>query len=59
MLFFIAFMTTGDGCLENTPDTAQFSKEYQLHQNLYDPEHNYPGVNKWVSVTSYNPIYYT
>ncbi|XP_073495114.1 neuroendocrine protein 7B2 [Phyllobates terribilis] len=38
---------TGDGCLADTPDTAQFSKEYQLHQNLYDPEHNYPGVNKW------------
>ncbi|KAM4013614.1 neuroendocrine protein 7B2 [Anomaloglossus baeobatrachus] len=38
---------TGEGCLADTPDTAQFSKEYQLHQNLYDPEHNYPGVNKW------------
>uniref|UniRef100_A0A8C5QU82 Neuroendocrine protein 7B2 n=1 Tax=Leptobrachium leishanense TaxID=445787 RepID=A0A8C5QU82_9ANUR len=38
---------TGDDCLENTPDTAQFSREYQLHQNLFDPEHNFPGGAKW------------
>ncbi|XP_053553943.1 neuroendocrine protein 7B2 [Bombina bombina] len=36
-----------DGCLEKTPDTAQFSREYQAHQNLFDPEHNYPGSAKW------------
>ncbi|KAL8169348.1 UNVERIFIED_CONTAM: hypothetical protein K2H54_047150 [Gekko kuhli] len=34
--------TVDDGCLENTPDTAQFSKEFQLHQHLFDPEHDYP-----------------
>ncbi|XP_075469367.1 neuroendocrine protein 7B2 isoform X2 [Ascaphus truei] len=38
---------TGDGCLEDTPDTAGFSREFQLHQNLFDPEHNYPGTAKW------------
>ena len=38
-----------DGCLENTPDTAEFSREYQLHQHLFDPEHNYPNTGKWVS----------
>lgn len=40
-----------DGCLENTPDTAEFSREFQLHQHLYDPEHDYPGLGKWVSPT--------
>nr|KAF6502470.1 secretogranin V [Molossus molossus] len=39
---------TGDGCLENTPDTAEFSREFQLHQHLYDPEHDYPGLGKWI-----------
>ncbi|KAM4662821.1 neuroendocrine protein 7B2 isoform 1-T2 [Discoglossus pictus] len=39
--------SAADGCLEETPDTAQFSREFQLHQNLYDPEHNYPGASKW------------
>ncbi|XP_053237864.1 neuroendocrine protein 7B2-like isoform X5 [Podarcis raffonei] len=39
--------TVDDGCLENTPDTAQFSKEYQLHQHLFDPEHDYPSMGKW------------
>ncbi|KAM8920732.1 neuroendocrine protein 7B2 [Pelodytes ibericus] len=38
---------TGDDCLAETPDTAQFSREYQLHQNLFDPEHNYPGSANW------------
>lgn len=38
-----------DGCLENTPDTAEFSREFQLHQHLFDPEHDYPGLGKWVS----------
>ncbi|KAG8126215.1 hypothetical protein E2320_021386 [Naja naja] len=36
-----------DGCLENTPDTAEFSKDYQLHQHLFDPEHDYPNLSKW------------
>ncbi|XP_065610425.1 neuroendocrine protein 7B2 isoform X2 [Cyrtonyx montezumae] len=39
--------TVDDGCLENTPDTAEFSREYQLHQHLFDPEHNYPNTGKW------------
>ncbi|XP_035182762.1 neuroendocrine protein 7B2 isoform X3 [Oxyura jamaicensis] len=39
--------TVDDGCLENTPDTAEFSKEYQLHQHLFDPEHDYPNMGKW------------
>ncbi|XP_058018128.1 neuroendocrine protein 7B2 isoform X1 [Ahaetulla prasina] len=39
--------TADDGCLENTPDTAEFSKEYQLHQHLFDPEHDYPSLSKW------------
>ncbi|XP_042108172.1 neuroendocrine protein 7B2 isoform X8 [Ovis aries] len=41
-----------DGCLENTPDTAEFSREFQLHQHLFDPEHDYPGLGKW-SVNPY------
>ncbi|XP_032093172.1 neuroendocrine protein 7B2 [Thamnophis elegans] len=39
--------TVDDGCLENTPDTAEFSKDYQLHQHLFDPEHDYPSLSKW------------
>ncbi|XP_054130948.1 rho GTPase-activating protein 11A-like isoform X5 [Melozone crissalis] len=39
--------TVDDGCLENTPDTAEFSREYQLHQHLFDPEHDYPNRGKW------------
>ncbi|XP_030804752.1 rho GTPase-activating protein 11A-like isoform X4 [Camarhynchus parvulus] len=39
--------TVDDGCLENTPDTADFSREYQLHQHLFDPEHDYPNRGKW------------
>lgn len=38
-----------DGCLENAPDTAEFSKEFQKHQHLFDPEHDYPALAKWVS----------
>ncbi|XP_072479930.1 neuroendocrine protein 7B2-like isoform X6 [Notamacropus eugenii] len=38
---------TDDGCLENSPDTAEFSREFQLHQHLFDPEHDYPGLGKW------------
>ncbi|KAI2573362.1 SCG5 isoform 4 [Pan troglodytes] len=44
--------TADDGCLENTPDTAEFSREFQLHQHLFDPEHDYPGLGKW-SVNPY------
>ncbi|KAK2514872.1 Scg5 [Columba guinea] len=44
--------TVDDGCLENTPDTAEFSKEYQLHQHLFDPDHDYPNMGKW-SVNPY------
>nr|KAF6393628.1 secretogranin V [Pipistrellus kuhlii] len=36
-----------DGCLEHTPDTAEFSQEFQLNQHLYDPEHDFPGLGKW------------
>lgn len=48
-----------DGCLENTPDTAEFSKDYQLHQHLFDPEHDYPSISKWVCKSClffYKPI---
>lgn len=38
-----------DGCLENVPDTAEFSREFQKHQHLFDPEHDYPALAKWVS----------
>lgn len=38
-----------DGCLENSPDTAEFSREFQKHQHLFDPEHDYPALAKWVS----------
>uniref|UniRef100_A0A8C1DHM5 Neuroendocrine protein 7B2 n=1 Tax=Cyprinus carpio carpio TaxID=630221 RepID=A0A8C1DHM5_CYPCA len=36
-----------DGCLENSPDTAEFSREFQKHQHLFDPEHDYPALAKW------------
>ncbi|XP_060947979.1 neuroendocrine protein 7B2 [Limanda limanda] len=36
-----------DGCLENAPDTAEFSREFQKHQHLFDPEHDYPALAKW------------
>ncbi|XP_029456062.1 neuroendocrine protein 7B2 [Rhinatrema bivittatum] len=39
--------TGDDDCLENSPDTAEFSRDYQLHQHLFDPEHDYPGMGKW------------
>lgn len=48
-----------DGCLENTPDTAEFSREFQLHQHLYDPEHDYPGLGKWVSSIIVTSRFYT
>uniref|UniRef100_A0A665TT83 Neuroendocrine protein 7B2 n=1 Tax=Echeneis naucrates TaxID=173247 RepID=A0A665TT83_ECHNA len=43
---------TADGCLENAPDTAEFSREFQKHQHLFDPEHDYPALAKW-SVNPY------
>ncbi|XP_035287388.1 neuroendocrine protein 7B2-like isoform X1 [Anguilla anguilla] len=39
--------TAVDGCLESSPNTAKFSKEFQQHQRLFDPEHNYPMLAKW------------
>lgn len=48
-----------DGCLENTPDTAEFSREFQLHQHLFDPEHDYPGLGKWVSLILIIGRFYT
>ncbi|XP_038597392.1 neuroendocrine protein 7B2 [Tachyglossus aculeatus] len=39
--------TAADGCLEHTPDTAEFSREFQMHQHLFDPEHDYPGLGAW------------
>ncbi|KAG5846857.1 hypothetical protein ANANG_G00119430 [Anguilla anguilla] len=39
--------TAADGCLENSPDTAEFSREFQQHQHLFDPEHDYPALAKW------------
>uniref|UniRef100_A0A665TBV7 Neuroendocrine protein 7B2 n=1 Tax=Echeneis naucrates TaxID=173247 RepID=A0A665TBV7_ECHNA len=39
--------TVADGCLENAPDTAEFSREFQKHQHLFDPEHDYPALAKW------------
>ncbi|XP_064781817.1 neuroendocrine protein 7B2-like isoform X1 [Oncorhynchus masou masou] len=39
--------TAADGCLENVPDTAEFSREFQKHQHLFDPEHDYPALAKW------------
>jgi hypothetical protein len=38
-----------DGCLEKALDTAEFSREFQKHQHLFDPEHDYPALAKWVS----------
>ncbi|XP_038133441.1 neuroendocrine protein 7B2-like isoform X1 [Cyprinodon tularosa] len=39
--------TAADGCLENAPDTAEFSREFQKHQHLFDPEHDYSARGKW------------
>lgn len=49
LLHSVLSFAVDDGCLENTPDTAEFSREYQLHQHLFDPEHDYPNRGKWVS----------
>lgn len=47
--FSFCLITAADGCLENAPDTAEFSREFQKHQHLFDPEHDYPARSKWVS----------
>ncbi|CAL8314958.1 unnamed protein product [Lota lota] len=39
--------TASDGCLEKALDTAEFSREFQKHQHLFDPEHDYPALAKW------------
>ncbi|KAM8846786.1 neuroendocrine protein 7B2 [Synchiropus picturatus] len=39
--------TAADGCLEEAPDTAQFSREFQQHQHRFDPEHDYSALAKW------------
>ncbi|TWW68790.1 Neuroendocrine protein 7B2 [Takifugu flavidus] len=39
--------TAADGCLENAPDTAEFSRRFQNHQNLFDPVHDYAALPKW------------
>ncbi|KAJ3606330.1 hypothetical protein NHX12_025851 [Muraenolepis orangiensis] len=44
--------TASDGCLEKALDTAEFSREFQKHQHLFDPEHDYPALAKW-SVNPY------
>lgn len=43
-------LAAADGCLENAPDTAEFSRQFQNHQNLFDPVHDYAALPKWVSV---------
>lgn len=51
--FFKCFIFLAvDGCIENSPDTAEFSREFQKHQHLFDPEHDYPALAKWVSTWS-------
>ncbi|KAJ8007324.1 hypothetical protein DPEC_G00116350 [Dallia pectoralis] len=39
--------TAVDGCLENVPDTAEFSRVFQKQQHLFDPEHDYTALAKW------------
>ncbi|XP_036398215.1 neuroendocrine protein 7B2-like [Megalops cyprinoides] len=36
-----------DGCLENFPNTANFSRELQQHQHPSKLAHNYPTLAKW------------
>ncbi|XP_037100582.1 neuroendocrine protein 7B2 isoform X2 [Syngnathus acus] len=38
---------TADGCLENAPDTADFSREFQKHSHIYGPGNEYPALMKW------------
>lgn len=49
IIYRLLLHAAADGCLENAPDTAEFSKEFQKHQHLFDPEHDYPALAKWVS----------
>ena len=53
MVISVADVTAADGCLDNSPDTAEFSREFQQHQHLFDPEHDYPALAKWVSENNY------
>nr|XP_057913862.1 neuroendocrine protein 7B2 [Doryrhamphus excisus] len=39
--------TATDGCMENAPDTAEFSREFQKHRHLYDHGNEYPALMKW------------
>ncbi|XP_077444074.1 neuroendocrine protein 7B2 [Stigmatopora argus] len=39
--------TAEDGCLENAPDTADFSREFQKHRHLYGSGNEYPALMKW------------
>ncbi|KAK6294928.1 hypothetical protein J4Q44_G00341540 [Coregonus suidteri] len=39
--------TATDGCVENVPDTAKLSREFQKHQHLFNPEHDYPALAAW------------
>ncbi|GCB80333.1 neuroendocrine protein 7B2-like [Scyliorhinus torazame] len=45
-----------DGCLEDTPDTAKFSNDYQVHQRLFDPQHDYPVMGKWNKNVMYGNV---
>lgn len=56
MLYLRCYLcvSAADGCLENAPDTAEFSKEFQKHQHLFDPEHDYSSLSKWVSTDQYD-----
>ncbi|KAG9336522.1 hypothetical protein JZ751_002869, partial [Albula glossodonta] len=39
--------TAVDGCLENSQNTAKFSREFQQQQRRFDLEHDYPMLAKW------------
>ncbi|XP_030070852.1 neuroendocrine protein 7B2 [Microcaecilia unicolor] len=39
--------TGDDGCLENSSDTAEFSRDYQLQQRFFDPEHDFLDLGNW------------
>ncbi|XP_077367470.1 neuroendocrine protein 7B2 [Festucalex cinctus] len=39
--------TAADGCLDNAPDTADFSREFQKHRHLYGTANEYPALMKW------------
>ncbi|XP_043572047.1 neuroendocrine protein 7B2-like [Chiloscyllium plagiosum] len=45
-----------DGCLEDTPDTAKFSSDYQAHQRLFDPQHDYSAMGKWNKNVMYGNV---